>query len=108
MKTKNLTLRGFFAAVLLFFPGLVGAQELELQVNLENPVLLAGRSQVTWLKVGVKGFERIASGQRPPINLALVLDRSGSMEGEKMEKAKEAALYAVDLLSCLLYTSRCV
>jgi Ca-activated chloride channel family protein len=35
---------------------------------------------------------------RPPLNLALVLDRSGSMQGAKMQHAREAACYAVQQL----------
>jgi Ca-activated chloride channel homolog len=36
---------------------------------------------------------------RPPVNLALVIDRSGSMGGEKIAKAREAALEAVRRLA---------
>src|SRR5580765_3035234 len=38
-------------------------------------------------------------GKRSPMNLAIVLDRSGSMEGAKLEKARQAAAMAVDKLN---------
>jgi Ca-activated chloride channel family protein len=40
----------------------------------------------------------IAAVRRPRLNLSLVLDRSGSMEGEKMARAREAAAFCVDQL----------
>lgn len=50
--------------------------------------------------------------QRPPVNLALVLDRSGSMAGEKIRLAKEAAVDALnrlesrDRVAVVFYDSR--
>ncbi|MBN1674667.1 MAG: VWA domain-containing protein [Kiritimatiellae bacterium] len=50
-----------------------------------------------------------AKTQRPPVNLAIVLDRSGSMQGAKLEKAKEAAIGALrrlgprDICSVVVY-----
>ncbi len=38
-------------------------------------------------------------GKRSPMNLCVVLDRSGSMEGAKLEKARQAASMAVDKLA---------
>lgn len=40
-----------------------------------------------------------AGGARTPLNLCLVLDRSGSMEGPPLDYAKQAVQYVVDLLS---------
>lgn len=39
------------------------------------------------------------SGGRTPLNVCLVIDRSGSMEGAPLEYAKSACSYVVDLLS---------
>ena len=76
----------------------VYAKQVALDVSMASPFLLAGRKQVTYLKVGLTGFE-MSSKKRVPVNVALVIDKSGSMGGEKIRKAKEAALAAVDRLS---------
>ena len=61
-------------------------------------ILKAGEKQTAWMRVGLTGFHLKPEGERAPINVAIVLDRSGSMQGEKIEKAREAAINALDLL----------
>ena len=41
----------------------------------------------------------LLSRERSKLNLALVIDRSGSMEGDKLAYAKRAASHALDLLN---------
>jgi Ca-activated chloride channel family protein len=54
----------------------------------------------------------VAVRERPPINLSLVLDRSGSMSGEKLHAAREAAALLVrrlapaDVVSVVAYDDR--
>ena len=75
------------------------ADQVNLNVALGQPVLLAGKKNTTFLKVGLTGFEMKDVGDRAPVNVVIVLDKSGSMSGEKIAKAKEAAIMAVGRLS---------
>jgi Ca-activated chloride channel family protein len=74
------------------------ASRATLDVALAQPVLSAGAAQTTYLKVGLTGA-KISAGERAAVNLAIVLDRSGSMQGEKLTRAKQAAMMAIDRLS---------
>ncbi|MDH7603024.1 MAG: VWA domain-containing protein [Armatimonadota bacterium] len=63
----------------------------------ENSYALA--TQVSRLHVLVKIIASgSATGTRMPLNLCLILDRSGSMEGSPMEYMKQACGYVVDML----------
>lgn len=81
------------------FQALVDGPKATLHAELANPVLPAARKQTTWLKIGILGFEAPGQRKRPTANVAIVIDKSGSMTGDKMRHAKEAAALAVDLLA---------
>ncbi len=72
-------------------------EKVILDVSLSNPVLEANRTQTTYLKVGLTGFT-LANSDRVPVNISLVLDKSGSMGGDKIARAKEAAVMMVNML----------
>lgn len=74
------------------------ASEITLDIQVGEPVMLAGQPQKAYVKIAVTGFDLPAKGRRTPVNVALVLDRSSSMSGDKFEKAKEAALMVLDRL----------
>ncbi|MBM4033097.1 MAG: hypothetical protein FJ291_15120, partial [Planctomycetes bacterium] len=88
------------AVVGLLALGAAGAlgDQVKLNVALGKPFLMAGQKQTVFLKVGLTGFPLAGEEQRTPVNVAIVLDRSGSMSGEKIAKAKEAALMAIEKL----------
>jgi Ca-activated chloride channel family protein len=79
----------------------VGAQAKQVDMNVEmvKPFLPAGKKLTTFVKVGLTGFELGDAGRRTPVNLAIVIDKSGSMGGGKIKKAREAAKQAVDRLA---------
>ncbi|MFC1757445.1 VWA domain-containing protein [Planctomycetota bacterium] len=85
-------------ALLALLSAVCSAGKVNLDVSLANGILPAGKKQTTFLKVGMTGFELSAAKERAPVNVAIVLDKSGSMSGEKIRRAKEAAIAAIDRL----------
>ena len=88
----------------ILFLGLLGTpvhaeQRIKLAVEPSQAVLAAGQDNKAYLRVKLEGlpYEELAS--RPPVNVSLVIDRSGSMTGAKIEQAKEAAILALSRLS---------
>lgn len=61
-----------------------------LSVSTGKPLLLSNRAQRTFLKVGLVGRSPEASS-RVPVNLALVLDRSSSMAGDKIDRRSRSS-----------------
>ena len=74
------------------------AADLTLRVAPERDVVYNGGSREVVVQIDLDG-RRPDHGKRSPMNLAIVLDRSGSMQGAKIEKARQAACVAVDRLS---------
>jgi Ca-activated chloride channel family protein len=78
-------------------------------VELDRAVLPAGGRQTAIVKVTLDAPPPPETVKRPPVNLAIVLDRSGSMQGQKLEHAKEAAIEALrrlgpkDVFSLVVY-----
>ena len=74
------------------------ADQVKLDVSPVRSVLKAGEKQMTWFRVGLDGFQRTSEKPRPAANVVIVLDKSGSMQGEKIRRARDAAIDALHLL----------
>ena len=70
---------------------------LILKALSDNLFFLKERKEL-YLYLDLKAAKAPAKPERTPLNLALVLDRSGSMEGDKIKYAREACAFVVDNL----------
>jgi Ca-activated chloride channel family protein len=76
-----------------------GNAAIQVDARQSHPVVLDGQRTTTYIKVGLTGAPIKKAKARAAVNVAIVLDRSGSMQGAKMVAAKAAARQAVDRLS---------
>ena len=73
------------------------AASISCRVEPDYSVREAGKAGQAFVKITLAA-ERIAQSKRPPVNLAIVLDRSGSMSGDRIARARDAAIEAIDRL----------
>ncbi len=72
------------------------APALSSRLTVERPLVLRGDTRPLYILVRFTAPEIAVTGDRPPVNLSLVLDRSGSMsDAGKIEYLREAAKMAV-------------
>ena len=100
MKNPNRILLLVFIALLSVMSfSTIQAKSITLKAGLATPVMEADTEQTAFLRVALVGFEQDVDVDRAPLNVALVLDESSSMSGDKIQRAKEAATLAVSKLS---------
>ena len=75
-----------------------GAATLNLQLDPDRRLVAAGQEQEVVVKIDVNS-ETEARPNRLPLNIAVVIDHSGSMAGAKIEKTKQAAMQLIDQLT---------
>src|SRR6266699_1393513 len=77
---------------------LFAGETLRLKLEPDHDYLLAGTPGEVVVKIDLFALDQKTKRKRPPLNLSVVLDRSGSMSGAKIEKARQAAMALVDRL----------
>src|ERR1700722_10708957 len=75
-----------------------GAATLNLQLDPDRRLVSAGKEQEGVGKIDVNSATE-AKPNRLPLNIAGVIDHSGSMAGAKIEKARQAAMQLIDQLT---------
>jgi Ca-activated chloride channel family protein len=90
-----------------------GESRVSVYSEVDKPVVLAGSDERVVVKVGLKGLTMPVMPGRVPLNLAIVLDKSGSMRHyDKIGNARLGAIEIVerltsdDILSLIVYSDR--
>ena len=121
MKTKTLPSISLFpiamlltlSMVIILSPVLAAGSALNMDVRPENSTLLYRSDGTSTIQIRIVAPEDLPNYDRPPLNLALVLDKSGSMGDEgKMDYVRQAAHMLVnrmgpeDRLTIVTYNHR--
>src|SRR5882672_6145871 len=78
---------------------LFAGEALSLKLVSDREVVLKGSPQEVVVKIDLSAIAERKKSRRTPLNLAVVLDKSGSMTGAKLEKTKQAAMQIIDRLT---------
>ncbi len=85
---------------------------INIRSELGHSVLLKNKTQNAYLKIQIHGEEQTEKEERTPVNLSIVIDKSGSMSGAKLARAKDAAAMAInrlnenDIISVIAYNNK--
>jgi len=110
-RMRIVALVGFYALLSIVVQASAGVPEsgVKCRVEIDRAILPAGGNQRAVVKVTLDAPPPPGKSLRPAVNLAIVLDRSGSMAGQKLQRAKDAAIEALrhlgpmDMFSVVVY-----
>jgi Ca-activated chloride channel family protein len=101
---------GFLTTFLVSIPA--WGKRIDVQVDAGQSYVLAESKQTIPIKISLTGFSLPPHTDRAPVNVAIVIDKSGSMGGEKIQHARQAAVTALqqlretDIVSVVTYDDR--
>jgi len=75
------------------------AAQVQLKADLGQSAIYKEATGKIYLRLALTTPSIRSDRERPPINVSIVIDRSGSMSGERIRAAKKAARVALDRLS---------
>ncbi|MBI9050775.1 MAG: VWA domain-containing protein [Anaerolineaceae bacterium] len=74
-------------------------KKVEMKIQADKLVYASDSTSERILEIVLTSPKKDESKERAPLNLSFVLDRSGSMQGEKLQFVKKAAAHVIELLS---------
>lgn len=87
-----------FSAAMLPLGAAARAAEVKVSAELDHAVINTKAKDSVYLRLSLKALAARERDRRAPINVALVIDRSGSMQGERLAAAKKGVEAALDRL----------
>ena len=73
--------------------------DMKATVRFDHELLAVESEHVVYGLLELTAPQAPHSSERPALNLAVVIDRSGSMSGPKLDHARQSAQFLVDHLS---------
>ena len=89
---------GAFSASAATLTDVRAGDAVKVDVRVSTPAVLAGSDGKIYLRIDLEGGPLVGREQRTPVNVGLVVDRSGSMADGKLDRAKEATTMALGRL----------
>ena len=78
---------------------LFNAESLTIRLGCDSTALDTAKPSERIIEITVQAAQSLQTQSRLPLNIALVIDRSGSMGGEKLPYVQEAACHVLDRLT---------